>query len=582
MKAALPAPRKPGMDSVRVGILIRQSKQPKNSGSGESQEQRSEASPRAQLDAALHHIQSPAHSAWHVSPDDVYADIGKSGWSDDVQRFAYDALMAKVRAGKIDVVIVFALSRLSRKGALDVLTTLDEFSKHGTRLVSITEPWLDTDPSNPVGQAILGLTAALAQQESEQKSAFITGAHAQARKRGGHVTGRAPYGLMVVRAVVDGVAVNKLVPDPEKMPVVRAMVRWAMVLKMDLRDIAVTLTEMAIPTPTGGKYWLVATVRSILRDPRLAGYSVEAFTRIQKDTDGKKRRRPISGSQAILYGPDGNLLSLHEGIITRAEWWELQLTQGSKANIPHSRKEKGVKEPVALFTRLKLVRCGVCGRPMQTNPGSGKNRYPFYTCNIGPGGPKGAGRHSMGITASQIDKLIPEMAFRRLRALDIEKPEDAKVLARVAERFARQNETEELRQQKSAAEQELEQIRGALTTLAADREAGDYKGPTMEKIYRDSNRRLVASESRLMKTLEELSEKESESVSLPSEWFEAGEDPIGPNSPWKEWDQVTRRSFLLTMVDEIRVAPVGFKGNHVPVEDRVEIDWTGGKVEVSA
>ncbi|WP_052434874.1 recombinase family protein [Streptacidiphilus melanogenes] len=565
MASALPHPRTAGPDSVRVGVLIRQSR---------AREDDSQGSPRAQLDTALHQVQSPAHGSWHVSSEHVFADIGVSGWSNTVKRPGYDAMMREVRAGKLDVVIVFALSRLSRKGALDVLSIIDEFRKHGTRLVSATEPWLDTDPSNPVGQAILGLTAALAQQESNQKSEFITGTHAQARKRGGHVTGRAPYGMRITPVLVDGVKVRKLEPDPDTAPIVRKMVKWTVKDRLDRREIAARLTKAKIPTPTGKSAWLVATVRGILRDPQIAGYSVEPFTRLEKDTDGKTRRRAVTATHGILYGEDGSPVSLHEGIISREEWWELQMIQGHDAKAPRVRNPRPEGAPTGLFTRLGILRCAVCGRPLQSNPGKG-SRYAFYTCNTGPGGPLNAARHSQGVTMAQVDDVVPRMAFRRLAALDPQDQADRAVLQAVAKRFANQHRSEETREQKAAAEKELEHVQAALRTLAADREAGDFDGPTMTAVYRDSNRRLQATEQQLLATIAELNTRDSDEVALPSEWFLPTDDPIADGSPWSTWDINRKREFLVTVLEEVKVSPVGRKGNHVDVAERLDPQWAG-------
>lgn len=46
----------------------------------------------------------------------------------------------------------------------------EESARHGVLLVSVEEPYLDT--STPMGVAIFGLVAALAQQESDMKSAY--------------------------------------------------------------------------------------------------------------------------------------------------------------------------------------------------------------------------------------------------------------------------------------------------------------------------------------------------------------------------------------------------------------------------
>lgn len=570
MADALPGARSEGPDSVRVGLMIRQSK---------AREDDSHGSPRAQLEGGLHLIQSPAHDRWYVNPHHVFADIGVSGWAPGVKRPGYDGMMSVVRAGKLDVLVVWSLARLSRKGALDVLSVIAEFAKHGVRLVSVTEPWLDTDPNNPVGQAILGLTAALAQQESAQKSLHITATLAEVRKRGGHVTGKAPYGTKTERVMVDGIKVNKLVPDlgepaePKPGDYVLQMVHWAKNEKLDDRSIAEKLTERAIPTPTGKDVWIAQTVRGILRDPRLAGYSVEAHSRVETDAEGHKKRRPITQDHAIMYGPDGEPVELHEGLIPREVWWDLQLERGRDASKVRVRNPRTHHEAIGLFTRLQLLRCNVCGRPCQTNPGTGKMKYPFYTCNSGPGGPLGAGKHSLGISLAQVDDLIPRAAFQWLAKLNPDNPDDLEILAEVSDRFTRQAETAEHEERMRVAQTELGHVQAALKTLAEDREAGDYDGPTMTAIYRSNNKRLRATEAKLLATVTELGRPGTAAIKLPHEWFDLDLDPIGPNSAWAGWDSDKRRAFLLTVLDGVSVSPARVDGVSLSVPERLNPMW---------
>ena len=88
----------------------------------------------------------------------VFVDHGVSSRLE--HRPAWDACVDYLREG--DVLVVRALDRLagSERIAIDVIRDL---GKRGVRLRSLTEPFLDVDGSTPMGEAIIGIMAVLAQ-----------------------------------------------------------------------------------------------------------------------------------------------------------------------------------------------------------------------------------------------------------------------------------------------------------------------------------------------------------------------------------------------------------------------------------
>ena len=110
----------------------------------------------------------------------------KSGHQHELSR-----LLADVRSGqrKYDVVLVFALDRLSRLGPLAVLTLIDSFKAYGVKVESLQEPFT----SLPYGfdSVIYSFLAWVAKYESDRKSQNTRAGLVRARAEGKRL-GRPP------------------------------------------------------------------------------------------------------------------------------------------------------------------------------------------------------------------------------------------------------------------------------------------------------------------------------------------------------------------------------------------------------
>ncbi|WP_181143691.1 recombinase family protein [Streptomyces cinnamoneus] len=120
-----------------------------------------------------------------------------------------DALREAVRTGECDVVVVFKLSRPTRRGAREALNSEAELREHGVSSISATERFVDT--SDPTGVALI---AALAEQESKSTSGFVRSAKTELRDIGSHTSGIAPYGFTTTREQRGDLVAVKLNADP--------------------------------------------------------------------------------------------------------------------------------------------------------------------------------------------------------------------------------------------------------------------------------------------------------------------------------------------------------------------------------
>jgi DNA invertase Pin-like site-specific DNA recombinase len=141
----------------------------------------------AQHDAAQAYIRSQAHAGWTLIRA-RYDDGGYSGGSTD--RPALQRLLSDVKAGKIDVIIVYKVDRLTRSLA-DFAKLVELFDEHGVSFVSITQQFNTT---TSMGRLTLNVLLSFAQFEREVTSERIRDKIAASKRKGLWVGGIAPLG----------------------------------------------------------------------------------------------------------------------------------------------------------------------------------------------------------------------------------------------------------------------------------------------------------------------------------------------------------------------------------------------------
>ena len=110
----------------------------------------------AQREACEAYIKSQAHEGWRLVPD-RYDDGGLSGASLD--RAALQKLLADVRAGNINTVVVYKVDRLTRSLA-DFAKLVELFDQQGVSFVSITQSFNTT---SSMGRLTLNVLLSFAQ-----------------------------------------------------------------------------------------------------------------------------------------------------------------------------------------------------------------------------------------------------------------------------------------------------------------------------------------------------------------------------------------------------------------------------------
>jgi site-specific DNA recombinase len=141
----------------------------------------------AQHDAAQAYIRSQAHAGWTLIRS-RYDDGGYSGGS--TERPALQRPLADVKTGKVDVIVVYKVDRLTRSLA-DFAKLVELFDGHGVSFVSVTQQFNTT---TSMGRLTLNVLLSFAQFEREVTSERIRDKIAASKRKGLWVGGIAPLG----------------------------------------------------------------------------------------------------------------------------------------------------------------------------------------------------------------------------------------------------------------------------------------------------------------------------------------------------------------------------------------------------
>src|SRR5450755_1296988 len=141
----------------------------------------------AQYDASQAYIRSQAHAGWTLLRT-KYDDGGFSGGN--IERPALRRLLEDIAAGKIDVIVVYKVDRLTRSLA-DFAKLVELFDKHSVSFVSVTQQFNTT---TSMGRLTLNVLLSFAQFEREVTSERIRDKIAASKRKGLWVGGTLPIG----------------------------------------------------------------------------------------------------------------------------------------------------------------------------------------------------------------------------------------------------------------------------------------------------------------------------------------------------------------------------------------------------
>jgi site-specific DNA recombinase len=179
---------------------------------------------------------------------EVVRDAGDS--AKNLQRPGMAKVVAGVRAGTVERIVVLKLDRLTRS-MRDLTNLLDLFAKKRVALVSVGE---SLDTSSASGRLVVNMFGIVAQWERETIAERTATALAHKRHQG-QVYGAIPFGYTRVG--------DALIPEP------REQAALAKAIKLDragasFREIAAHLSALGV-MPHRARAWHASSVRAVLR-----------------------------------------------------------------------------------------------------------------------------------------------------------------------------------------------------------------------------------------------------------------------------------------------------------------------------
>jgi site-specific DNA recombinase len=160
----------------------------------------------AQREACAAFITSQLGQGWKELPK-LYDDGGISGGT--MERPALLDLLADIKAGKVDVVVVYKIDRLTRS-LMDFAKIVEVFDAHKVSFVSVTQQF---NTLSSMGRLTLNVLLSFAQFEREVTAERIRDKVAASKSKGMWMGGPSPIGYAVRE--------KKLIIDPEGAETVR-------------------------------------------------------------------------------------------------------------------------------------------------------------------------------------------------------------------------------------------------------------------------------------------------------------------------------------------------------------------------
>ncbi|MFJ1972396.1 recombinase family protein [Streptomyces sp. NPDC087903] len=528
-----------------------------------------------------------------------YEDIGISGWNPDAERPGFEAMLKAARAGAFSLLVVYDVSRFSRREIEDAAPIVLELHRLGITIVSVTEGVFAPRDTMALIYLIMRLDAV--NKESAVKSKKVRDVKAAQRAEGSWLGGQTVYGLDAESYVKGKLTLMRLVHNKAETANLRRI--GALILKHMNEPVTRkpgqrnpgTLSALcddmnAKHIPTGGQRrgkerknstWQVKTLKWILLNPAIAGMRAEPIYKVREN--GTKTSTLIG--YRIIRDEDGRPEMICEPIIPPAQWFIIRdwlLGRGQGEGVAHG---TSLLSGLRSAPRKAILTCE-CGRPGKAQNSGEK---PVYLCTRGSTVPSKRSEHAglNRVMQSHLDDFVARRIFAVIQSVTDGNPDsDAlEIVAEATRVFSRSIERPETAAERTEVVTERADANNALSDLYDDLEAGLYSGKMGRDRFKEKKTRIEARIKAADTRLEELADPET--VELPlSVWLDGAEDgdPLGKGSWWATADIADRRKFVELFIRRITVKATdnphaGRVRGGYDVAPRVEIEFVRSKPE---
>jgi len=474
---------------------------------------------------------------------EFYIDDGYS--AKDTRRPAYQRMLADVRRGKIDLILVADLSRLSRN-IPDFCLLLQDLEKHRAKFLSMKEQF---DTSTPVGEMMIYNMINLAQFERKQTSERVAmNFHSRAMR--GLLNGGNP----ILGYDKDPTNPGKLVVNAEEAVAARKIFR----IYLDcgsLQQTAAILNATDInPKVAPGRKsrhalkgnWTLGSVRNVLTNRAYIGEREINKLKQNEDQDALKpwqRYQLVKGSWP--------------GIVEREDFEAVQKLIGENLKKERTRFAKG---GVRHFLLSGVLRCGTCGMALIGQTSHGKystHRYYGHKISVAEKITCEIKRVRADETEAAVAGHLSEMLFRAGH-LDIVEKNLAKALG-VAKR--------DLSAESARIEKELS-VNDAAIDSAFSLHAVSTANPAVLKLVQEKLERLAERKKHLVSLLENSREDSERSEAAAGFKVSLAERVKDFNAGWKKATPSNKKRLVRRLIDKLIVTADGISAYYVLAEPK--------------